>query len=67
MSSTPDGGDFRGLALIGTAVAGMVAPILLGVWLDNRNGWSPWGLAVGAVVGVGGSVAQLVRISRTSG
>ena len=66
MSATPDGGDFRGLALIGTAVAEMVAPILFGVWLDGRNGWSPWGLVVGAVLGVGGSVAHLVMISRKS-
>lgn len=60
----PDAGDFRSLALISTAVTGMVAPILIGVWLDNRYGWAPWGMAAGAVVGVGGGFARLVMMSR---
>lgn len=58
------GGDARGLALISTAVGQMVVPILIGVWLDNQYGWSPWGLAVGAVVGVGGTFALLTVIAR---
>ena len=58
------GGDARSLALISTAVTQMVVPILIGVWLDDRNGWSPWGMAVGAVVGVGGGFFLLVRMSR---
>ena len=58
------GGDARSLALISTAVAQMVVPILVGVWLDDRYGWSPWGMAAGAVVGVGGGFFLLVRMSR---
>lgn len=59
------GGDTRGLVLISTAVAQMVVPILIGVWLDNRYGWGPWGMAVGAVVGlVGGGWALWAIVRR---
>lgn len=62
--SRPPGGrdasDYRGLAVAGTAVMELVAPIVIGVWLDQRFGWSPWGLAVGAVVGFVGGIAHLL-------
>jgi F0F1-type ATP synthase assembly protein I len=66
MSQPPSGNDYRGLALIGTAVAEMVAPALVGAWLDSRYGWSPWGVTVGAVLGVTASVAHLLLIGRKS-
>jgi len=54
---TNGGGDAAGLALIGSAVAQLVVPVLLGVWADSQYGWSPWGLVVGTAVGVvGGAV-----------
>ena len=56
-SGASGGGDAAGLALIGSAVAQLVVPVLVGVWLDNRYGWSPWGLAGGTAAGVlGGAV-----------
>lgn len=67
MSRTPggrDASDYRGLALAGTAVTEMVAPILVGVWADGHFGWSPWGLAVGAVVGFVGGLAHLIILTR---
>ena len=60
----PQPADYRGLALIGTAVGEMVVPVLIGAWLDSRNGWSPWGMLVGAVLGFGGGFAHLVIASR---
>ena len=63
----PIGNDYRGLALVGTAVAEMVAPILLGIWIDQRFGWSPGGLIVGALVGIVGGMAHLIWISRRDG
>ena len=30
----------------------MVGPIILGLVLDNQFGWSPWGVACGAVLGL---------------
>lgn len=61
---TDSGGDARGLALVSSAVAQMVVPILAGVWLDDRYGWSPWGLVAGTVLGIGGGFASLVWLSR---
>lgn len=57
---TNSGGDAKGLALISVAVAQIVVPVVVGVWLDDRNGWSPWGAVVGAVTGF----ASLVWMSR---
>jgi F0F1-type ATP synthase assembly protein I len=42
----------------------MVAPIALGYWLDRRFGWSPWGAACGAVVGLVGGLFHLVWLAR---
>ena len=63
----PDpGGDAKGVALITSAVAQMVVPIAVGVWLDDRNGWSPWGAVVGAVLGFA-SLVWLSRIATNGG
>lgn len=59
--------DYRALALIGTAVGEMVVPILIGVWLDDRFGWSPYGMAIGSVLGVIGGTTHLILISRRMG
>jgi F0F1-type ATP synthase assembly protein I len=41
----------------------MVAPIILGLVLDHYLGWSPWGVIVGAVVGLIGGLAHLIQLS----
>lgn len=38
----------------------MVAPIVLGLILDSKLDWSPWGVVVGAVVGLVGGLAHLI-------
>ena len=38
----------------------MVAPIALGLFLDNHLGWTPWGVSCGAVLGLVGGLAHLV-------
>lgn len=38
----------------------MVAPILIGLWLDNTYGWSPNGVIVGAILGLIAGLAHLV-------
>jgi F0F1-type ATP synthase assembly protein I len=58
------GGDYRSLGLVLTAVGEMVVPILIGVWLDDRYGWSPWGLVVGATLGLVGGVGHLIVTAR---
>jgi len=43
----------------------MVAPIAIGVYLDNRFGWSPWATVIGVVVGlVGGMAHMLLMLKR---
>jgi F0F1-type ATP synthase assembly protein I len=41
----------------------MVAPILLGLALDHYLGWSPWGVVVGAGLGLVGGLAHLIHLS----
>jgi F0F1-type ATP synthase assembly protein I len=41
----------------------MVAPIVVGWFLDGYFGWSPWAVIVGALVGLVGGVAHLVALS----
>lgn len=58
--------DYRSLALAGTAVTELVAPVLLGVWIDHQFNTGPWGLVVGVTVGFVGGIAHLMMIvSRT--
>ncbi len=57
------GNDYRVIALASTAIGELVGPILIGLWLDNEFGWSPYGLAVGAVMGFVGSIAHLMLIA----
>jgi F0F1-type ATP synthase assembly protein I len=38
----------------------MVVPIGLGLYLDNRFGWTPWGVSIGAVLGLVGGLTHLV-------
>ena len=35
--------------------------VLGGKWLDGKFGWHPWGTAVGALIGVGIGMTQLIR------
>ncbi|MCH9650710.1 MAG: AtpZ/AtpI family protein [Deltaproteobacteria bacterium] len=39
----------------------MVALTLLGYWLDRRYGWQPWGVLVGALLGLVGGMYNLIR------
>ena len=41
----------------------MVAPIILGLVLDYYLGWTPWGVLVGAVLGLVGGIAHLVQLT----
>ena len=56
-----DFGRYFALAQIGLE---MVAPIVLGVYLDKYFGWTPWATAVGAVLGLVGGLAHLVVAAR---
>ncbi len=38
----------------------MVVPIVLGLVLDDKLGWRPWGVVAGAVLGLVGGMAHLL-------
>lgn len=44
----------------------MAAPALIGLGLDYWFGWGPWGVITGAVIGLVGGLAHLVRLSQLS-
>jgi ATP synthase protein I len=38
----------------------MVVPVAIGAFLDSRYGWSPWGAAAGAVIGMAGGLTHML-------
>src|SRR5262245_15568427 len=42
----------------------MVAPIVLGLFLDHHFGWQPWCTVVGAIIGLVGGVGHLVQMQK---
>lgn len=57
----PSGGMMR-LAGLGTELAGAIlGGCLLGYWIDRRFETQPWGLTIGASVGIVGGLYNLIR------
>ena len=52
-------GIYYTLAYVGME---MVAPMVVGLILDDRLGWTPWGTVCGAVFGFVGGFVHLVAI-----
>jgi len=52
-------GRYFALAQVGLE---MVAPIVLGLFLDRQFGWGPWGVVAGAVLGLVGGFSHLVHM-----
>jgi F0F1-type ATP synthase assembly protein I len=42
----------------------MVVPIAIGLYLDNKLGWNPWGVVVGAILGLVGGLFHLIVMLR---
>jgi F0F1-type ATP synthase assembly protein I len=42
----------------------LVAPVGVGVLLDNYFGWSPWATATGAIVGLVGGLTHMIIVLR---
>ncbi|MBI1917907.1 MAG: AtpZ/AtpI family protein [Planctomycetes bacterium] len=57
--SPRDLGRYFALAQVGLE---MVAPIVLGLFLEARLGWAPWGVVVGAVLGLVGGLWHMVLL-----
>lgn len=63
----PGDSDYQGLALLGVAVGEIVVCVLIGMWADDRWQISPWGVMIGATLGIIGSVVQLLLRSGNRG
>jgi len=60
------GGDRKELArymAISQVGLEMVVPAAVGVYLDSVFNWSPWGVIVGAVLGLTGGLYHLVYLA----
>lgn len=55
---------FAGLGIEIAAAVGLLS--LLGWWIDGRLGSAPWGLVIGAMVGLIGGMANLLRSALSS-
>lgn len=55
--TTRELGLYFSLAQVGVE---MVLPVVLGIWLDAEFGWFPWGVVVGAILGLTVGVLHLV-------
>jgi F0F1-type ATP synthase assembly protein I len=60
-SDSRDAGRLFGYSQVGLE---MVAPIVLGLYLDERLGWSPWGVVAGTVLGLVGGLTHLIALTR---
>ena len=52
-------GRFLGLGM--EVAVGVALGVLAGWWLDRRFGWSPWGLIIGAMVGLAAGMYLLLK------
>ncbi len=57
-------GGYLTLAQVGTE---MVVPIVLGIVLDYGLGCAPWGVVIGAILGLVGGMFHLIVLQKPSG
>jgi F0F1-type ATP synthase assembly protein I len=41
----------------------MAAPTVLGWYLDNRMGWTPWATMIGATLGFAAGIGHMLRLA----
>lgn len=58
----PDRKDMRRYVALSQVGTEMVAPIVVGMLIDNYLGWKPWALIAGAVLGLVGGLVHLVYL-----
>ena len=60
----PDSKEIGRLMALSQIGFEMVVPIGVGLYLDDRLGWAPWGVVVGVVVGLVGGLTHMVVMLR---
>lgn len=62
MAKNPDQqnwGQYLGMGL--QMAVGVGLGVLVGTWLDRKYGWSPWGVTVGAMLGLAAGMYLLIK------
>lgn len=61
MAKDPDHnwGQYLGMGL--QMAVGVVLGLAVGWWLDNQYGWSPWGMTIGAMLGLASGMYLLIK------
>ena len=52
-------GRFVGIGL--EIAVGAALGTVVGLWLDRKYGWSPWGVVAGSMIGVAAGMYLLIR------
>jgi ATP synthase protein I len=52
-------GKYLGIGL--EMAVGVGLGYLVGAWLDRRQGWSPWGVVIGTLVGMAAGMYLLIK------
>jgi F0F1-type ATP synthase assembly protein I len=60
----PDPAEFGRLMAMAQVGLEMVGVIVIGLGVDHWAGTGPWGLILGAVVGLAGGLAHLIALSK---
>jgi F0F1-type ATP synthase assembly protein I len=60
----PDPREFGRLIAMAQVGLEMVGMIVIGLVVDHWAGTGPWGLILGAVIGLVGGLAHLIRLSK---
>ena len=58
-NQNPQWGKFLGLGL--EMAVGVGLGCVIGYWLDNKYGWAPWGMTIGAMLGLAGGMYLLIK------
>jgi F0F1-type ATP synthase assembly protein I len=62
---TPDPREVGRYYALAQAGLEMVAPLVIGAFLDYKLGWAPWATVIGAIIGfVGGTMHLIIMAQR---
>lgn len=53
---------------LGTHIAAsMIIPVVIGIYVDNRWNFSPWGVIIGALFGFGSMISIVLKLASRAG
>jgi len=55
----PNWGSMSGIGL--QVAVGVGLGVLIGLWLDRKFDWSPWGMLIGLALGLAGGLYSMFR------